>query len=594
MKLRKRGTALALAAMMLAALVLTAGAADAGSRNVFLPEGIELTAPDQAAEGYVRYENDHVRFAMELPEEYTVTEPYENTVLITEEDPTDFQVHAEYAFTTPDNAHFLYDAQDFASLIEADKQQLTDWLGVDGAEVLGTGWGNMEGKPCYVCAFTMNGGDISGALYVFDGQGDFGCYCVTAVLNEKSDKAALYGEQLQHMVETFTVTGPYQMEGYTLHEQEDEGVPVAFFVKDGINVDDDEPDIYPVDGVYSEANIHIYRTGWEADRDGAQVLESSVSLYIDDRGGRYLAQPSHFDLGRYSYDMVDVAYEQYDEQFTTRSAVFPSGGYWWKAYANYTAEYADAVNDAFSDVLFSLRVDGDAAVPGTSSAPTPSAATAAPAAQSVGTVVIPNVVEQIVNSIEAQAGFGVSASYYEPLGCVWYLPEDGRLLLAMYEISDSSNGFDDWYVCTDAWLVKDGGALLLGRNQLYQEVGGNSGSVSVVQKDGVVYMEMECHLWEGDQFNNYYVYLPVDEQARAFGQGVYMEAHGTVGQEDSGEYIIDGEYWPRGDFDLARSEYEELLTMDINQGPVQFGAKRLDELPASFPDEDIFAVRSGL
>ena len=197
-----------------------------------------------------------------------------------------------------------------------------------------------------------------------------------------------------------------------------------------------------------------------------------------------------------------------------------------------------------------------------------------------------------MNSIKSQAGFGSSASWYEPLGCVWYLPDAGRLLLAEYEVSDSSNGFDDWYVCTDAWLVRDGGAVLLGRNQLYREVGGNSGSASIVQKDGVVYVEMECHLWEGDQFNNYYVYLPVDEQAGAFGEGVYMEAHGTVGEEDSGEYIIDGEYWPRPDFDIARGEYEQMLTVDIIQGAEDFGAKPLDELPQSYPDEDIFAVQT--
>ncbi len=821
MKMRKRLTALALAAMMLAAMALGAGAADAGERSVFLPEGIELTAPDTAAvaaDGYVLYENEHVKFSMEVPAAYTVTEPYENTVLVTDEDPQDFQVHAEYTFATVDSAHFLYDAQDFADLIEADKKQLTDWVGTQELEVLGTGWGEVAGKRCFVCAFTMNGGDATGGLYIFDGQGDFGCYCVTAFINERSDKAALYGEQLQHMVETFAVTGPYQMEGYTLYDMEAEDARVRFFLRGEAKVNDgDSAAIYPVSSVYSEANIYVSRGYETADHTLDRMIELNTGYffsYCDN--ARFTTQPSHFDLGRYSYDMVELEYDQDETHLTTRSAVFISGGFWWEVEAEYTAEYADTVNDTFSDILFSLRVDNDGAVPGTvSSAPEAPAQTqdSQPAAdnnagsagvsavldviqaqegfspsdkepigfvyglpggsellvteyeiaetgggysvcsdawlvgagsavllgrnqvykeagggmgwvtvaekdgvtyvglqsymsyetgsdeyrvylpvdeqegafgegvymeihnvldgngfvfgsamvdgascaeedfyaavrgfddvddglpmdlrwgpddgvmsfdglreaypggaapveaapdtagsaagpaltQVAGPITTPNVVEQIVNSIKSQPGFGSSTSSYQPLGCGWYLPGAGRLILTEYEISDRSNGFDDWYVCTDAWLVKDGGAVLLGRNQLYREVGGNSGSVSIVQKDGVVYVEMECHLWEGDQFNNYYVYLPVDEQAGAFGQGVYMEAHGTVGGEDSGDYIIDGEYWPKSDFDIARGEYEQMLTVDIIQGPEDFGAQPLDDMPQSFPDEDIFAVRT--
>ncbi len=571
MKTRKRLTAMALAALMLTAMALTAGAADAGERSVFLPEGIELTAPAQAAEGYVLYENGHVLFSMEVPAEYEVLEPYENTMLVSAEDPTDFQVHAEYAFATADNAHFLYDAQDFADLIEADQKQLTDWLGTGDIEVLGTGWGEVQRKRCFVCAFTMNGGDSSGALYVFDGQGDFGCYCVTAVINEKSDNATLYGQQLQHMIETFTVTGPCQMEGYTLYEREEDGLPVQFFVKDAVRVDDDA-DIYPVDGIYSEANIHIYHSGWDAGYDPERVLKGAVSLYIDDRGGHYVTQSSHFDLGRYSYYMAEVAYEQYDEQFTTRSAIFLSGGYWWEVYCSYTAEYADAVNDAFSDVLFSLRADGDGAVPGTSSAPVPSAAAApadtpAPAAvrPAAQTITGPNIVAQIVDDIKAQEGFG-SSSGREPLACVTRTAGGAWLLLAVYEIGENAGGYDNWYVCADAWLIQNGGAALLGRNQLYQEVDGNGGSLGWAEKDGVTWMVMECNLWEGDRFNDYYVYLPVNEQAGAFGQAVCMEAHGALGEEDYGEYIIDGEYYSREDFDLARGGYscpDPEMPMDI-------------------------------
>ncbi len=573
----KRLCALALAVLTLAAMVLSSGMARDEGRNFFLPELEEL----ESEEGYERYENDAVKFALDVPEDYELTEPYENVTLVSDGD--DFRVSAEYTFTTADQAHFLQCAADFASLIEADRTVLTDWVGSDQLEVLASGWGDVDGTDCYVCAYSMprNGKDYSGALYIFEGQGDFGCYCLQGLLNEDSDKADLYGWQLEHIVRSFAVTGPYQAEGYTLYEMENEGSPVQFFARDTARVEDYSSSIcvYPVDGVYSEANVSIMQTAWDSGDDLETVLDSAGNYYFDYKEDtRYTAQPSHFDLGRYSYDMISLEYYDEGEHYTVSAARFLSGDHYWEVCAEGTDEYADEVAAAFSDTLFSLRLNGDGLTSAAAEAP---ADTPEPAqtAGGVGGVVA------LLDMTEAQDNF-YNSEYLDPLGYVKDLPGGGRLLVTLYEMVDDSGEFPDYSVYTDAWLIGDGSAVLLGHNELYKEVGGNSGSVSVGEKDGAVYVELEAHLWEGDRFNNYYGYLPVNEQDACFDEGVYMEAHGTVGEEDQGEYVIDGEHWPRPDFDIARSEYvpDGEMPMDIQQGHGNGGVMDFDGLRHWYPD----------
>ncbi len=556
MKARKRLTALALAALMLAAMALSAGAADVGGSNIFLPEGIELTAPSQTAEGYVLYENGDVLFSLEVPEEFEISEPFVNGVLVSSGE--DFRLSAEYVFATADNAHFLYDAQDFADLIEADKKQLTDWVGSEELEVLGTGWGEVSGKRCFVCAFSMDGGDTSGCLYIFDGLGDFGCYCVTAALNERSEQAELYGQALQHLVETFTVTGPYQMEGYTLYQREEDDAPVTFFVKTPVNVDEDGADIYPVDGVYSDANIHIYQTPWDAEDGMETALTGVVSLYIEDYGGHYTAQPSYFDLGRYSYGMSEVEYEDDGQTYTVRAAVFLSDGYYWKVSAKYTAEYADAVNDALSDVLFSLRVGG--AEPDTADSPE----TEAPAqVQTTGALPPWDEILAILSDTMDRSDFYMDLDQ-EPLVC--QSDQNGDGVWELFTVFPCKNG-NDIYVVENVWLIDGNGSKCVSTGVLFHEVGGNSGSLSMARKDGTLYAVIRTNQPDGDRFHDFVDICSLKEGEAALGdEYIAMSRDGVYGDEDNGQYVIDGSQVSRADYEDLLNSFDVIYTLDIMAG----------------------------
>ena len=107
MRTIKRLGALTLAAMSLLTMALGSGMALAGDRTFFLPDA-------GAEEGYERYENDKVCFALDVPEEYEVTEPYDNVTMVADGD--DFRLAAEYAWYTADESRFLRSAEDFAAL----------------------------------------------------------------------------------------------------------------------------------------------------------------------------------------------------------------------------------------------------------------------------------------------------------------------------------------------------------------------------------------------------------------------------------------------------------------------------------------------
>ncbi len=547
MRMRKRPAALVLAAATLLTVALGSGMTRAGDRNFFLPE-------EETEEGYERYENTAVCFALDVPEEYEVTEPYENVAMIADGD--DFRLSAEYAWYTAAEDHFIRSAEDFAALIQTDAAALTDWIGTDELEVIGSGWGDVDGTDVFTCAFTLSrsGKDYSGALYIFGGQGDFGCYCMQALLNEGSSKADLYAQQLEHMVRSFAVTGPYQAEGYTLCEMESKDVPVSFLVRETARTEQFTyvASVIPEDATATEACVSIGQTVYDADHDLETVLDSLCGYYFNNKDdARFTAQPSHFDLGQYSYDMVEMEYADDGEHYALSMAVFVTDGMYWEVDAETCAEYADATAAVFSDVLFSLRVNGDdIATPASSGG------------QMLGVV---GGVGEVLDATEAQEGFtgGGADGWMEPLGFVAELDNGGRLLLTEYEMQDGNMTS----VYTDAWYMSDGMGILLARNELYQEVGGNSGAVSLVRKDGQIYMLLESQRWEGDSFNDYYAYMLWNEDQGGFEPASSMEAHGTVGQEDQGLYAVDGQAADRAAFDGARAAYSVYIgPMDIVQG----------------------------
>ncbi len=155
---------------------------------------------------------------------------------------------------------------------------------------------------------------------------------------------------------------------------------------------------------------------------------------------------------------------------------------------------------------------------------------------------------------------------FEPLGCVDDFDGDGNQeLLAMFE-TKARNG--TWGVSYALFTLLEDGPKLLDDGILYQEVGGNGGSVGIAKgKDGAVYLTRFVKQPEGDTMNNQYSYIPWDsvgtpDEANSY----YMEARWTVGEEENGAYILGDTKVDRDKFEKTRGNYTVLYELNIVLG----------------------------
>lgn len=349
---QKRALAALLAAGMLACIVLGSGFSPASGGQSFFQR-------EKAGADYETFENPWVLFTVDYPAGYEIAQPYENLVYFTGGD--SFQATAEYAYYTVNSDSFIYSAGDFAWLLGQNGKLLGDWLGTDAFVLDWSGPVTVGDKAGYLFAVSL-GGSYTGRLYLFDGQGAFGCYCLQFAWDSASPDAALYAEQADHMVESFSVTGAYQAEGYTVYASED--LDAQFMVRDaamGQMEDTGElAAVYPVEGEISHSCIIIDELTYPESEDAASVLEQLCAFYLENRDrARYTTQTASFDLGRYLYTTVAMEYYENGTHFTVDQYVFVKDGRYWQVRSTYTDEYANVTYTALSDILFSLRFGGE-------------------------------------------------------------------------------------------------------------------------------------------------------------------------------------------------------------------------------------------
>ena len=325
-----------------------------------------------SAQRYELYTNDAVMFSIQYPEGCTVSEPYENTVLI--ENGSDFRVAVEYAYQTVAGDAYIYSADDFSELRgEIGDSVVTDFLGSDQAEITGF-QGDVTDWPGTAFTFSLdqNGQPYSGCLYVHDGQGDFGVYCIQTLINDASDQADLYREQIDHIVESFAVTGAYTAPGYKLWTMEtgyqydkelymitgDRLEPLSDDYKNSIILLKDGTGMF-----FFSADVK--KTDYSSDYAPEQVLDEVCrKLYFDSdsvRDAEYISQISQFHRGRFDYWTVDLSSSLSSgyEPYTSTVAIADIGGTYWRicvrCHDDYD-EYHDIALTTMNDILMSLSL----------------------------------------------------------------------------------------------------------------------------------------------------------------------------------------------------------------------------------------------
>lgn len=534
---------------------------------------------------YVNYTNDTVCFSVDYPMGYMVTEPDNNNVLITDSEEADFQVSIEYAYYTVSNSA-IYSAADFAGQIEADSSLLTDWLGSSDVQVLASTRSKIAGRDCYEYDFELQAENHphTGKLYLFDSDGEFGCYSYMWVVNEDAEKAELYKKQCETMEESFKITGACQAEGYTVYNYDE--LDMQFMIRDDAMEGETKNSsgkvvVYPVDGIYTEANIWIYTGVYKAEeKDADYVLEMACQYYFKEyEQTKYLSDPIVLEYGRYPYTGIDVEFYDEGQRYTMSIFTFVYDGYYWTITMKSTDEYYNTVATAVSDILFSLKFGTDIPVNTVTDDRAEEIVTTEAASGTGGTTVseMKSMVTDVISGIKKQSGF-VTDSSWEPLAVLNDFNGDNvKELLAVYEIKKSNGTIAVMY---ELWTFPETGEIQLKSDVLFLEAGGNSGVVGIVKSGNTNYLAIEQHIPEGDSFHNYYFYEPWNTDTSSLGKsGVYMEGHGTFGEEDQGRYILGDTNVDRSDFEARQKDFSNwLFKINILEGASNGDVMTFDNL----------------
>ena len=156
---------------------------------------------------------------------------------------------------------------------------------------------------------------------------------------------------------------------------------------------------------------------------------------------------------------------------------------------------------------------------------------------------------------------------FEPLVSVTDKNQDGVWeLLAVYECQDGS----DYYVFEEVWLI-DGQTeeySQVSTGVLFREVGGNSGTLTLVDRDGDLGVLIATSQPDGADFYDRYDYFSLAEGETKLGSDyVTMDRTGTYGQEADAEYTVDLVPASLEDFEAVLESMEPYFTVDILAGP---------------------------
>lgn len=174
-------------------------------------------------------------------------------------------------------------------------------------------------------------------------------------------------------------------------------------------------------------------------------------------------------------------------------------------------------------------------------------------------------VGKVIDWIEGLPQY-LADSSFEPLGCVADFDDDGcQDFLAVYE-AVAKNG--TYYVAYCVYTLPEEGPKLLTDGILYQEVGGNGGSLGIAKgKDDSAYLTRFTKEADGSSIHNYYEYIPFWDLGVTENNIYRMESQWDINTPEQGNYILGGNKVDRDTFEVARGNYMEYYSVNIAVGP---------------------------
>ena len=563
----------------------------------------DLPSSQTIPSDFIRYENESVCFSLSYPDSMELSEPNANNVLLGAED--QFRVAVEYAYMTVRDC-FIYSAQDMAQQIETDPTVLADWVGAEGVTITGQFQSETSNSPYYGFLWELAQEEASyqGGLYIFDSQGEFGCYTFLWMADQDAPNLEEWEQTAAQMLESFTVTTPYQMEGYTIYEEVAEGVPVRFALQDAymegeINnwSDDGLLDIFPLAKEQRDTTSRIYITNCylstaSADPEEdefASSMESSVSFFFDNPqypNAQITSQLSSLSLGRYPYMELDLCFNNKDGGVswteTCYRLVFPRGDGYWQVNLAASEENLEQSTLVLVDLLRSLRFEEDSLelgedafgtlsefrleeIPGVAFA---GATEGTSRTGSISPTDLEQIAELLLSQAESTPGFVPPNDYYEPLASLTDLDGNGLYeFLILYKLQDGV----ETNVVYDVYSIQANGYIpLLTAQPLYMEVGGNSGSINLtLDMAKGLYLVVKTQTPSGSDSVNTLQYVPWLSDQTGFREDVvYLESHINYEDESKNQYISGDTKVDQATFEARQTEFASMMTdLNLNLGP---------------------------
>lgn len=554
-------------------------------------------APNLAEEKseLLHYENQEVMFSLDYPASFSLSEPNINNLLLGVGDRC--RVAVEYAFYTTKNC-FIYSADDFAEQIKADPDLLSDWIGAEN--VVMSNQDPIElcinGHNCRLFNWKIPQDEklYTGGLYIFDAKGEFGCYTFMWIVEQGAEDEEFYTQQAMDMLNSFQITGSYQPEGYTVYEcaepdylrfvLRDERIQGKIELGYENHLLNNFIRIHPAAEGRSQIGMYLpssQRASSDPEKDNfSSAMDLAVGTFFSDsdyKDARFISQLIRPQIGRYPFVELGVQCRYTglndDEEQIRYVFIFPRSGRYWKIELIATAETLEQTSRVLMDFLMSLRVEDDCLEFGEDAFGSLSKFRLEDYQSSASQGDVNVVIDEILTKVESTSGFIKENDYYQPLASFTDVDSNGvNELLVLYKVKQKNpGGADEFKALYDIYAVNSDGSyssVVIGQT-LYNEVGGNSGTLGiVVDKAKTPYLKLETRSPQGDRFNNTVIYIPWGgNQTKLENEWVYLESHGTYGEEDKGQYILGDQRVDHAAFEARQTEFMSLWTdLNLNSG----------------------------
>ena len=313
-------------------------------------------------EGIETYIDDTYKYSISYPSGYAVFDADDNAVEIVNDEGT-LHVAVRYMDRYIDGS-ILYDAKDFSNMINVRPDNLLPVSGSGSTpEVKTADKGDIGGQKDishFGYEYEDNDGNVwVGNVYVFDSLGQYGCYVLYTLENDKADDYDGLMDIAVGCADSFRIDAAYDPEEIDIYTFDDLGVKLS--VRDGIEAytsDDDELEAIHVRFVNGDNNRNAYVI--PADSYGTEYADmlTGATSALNDVSMEIVSDMIPLDFGEYKGYWVDMICNPDSDNEEGKIYAFQTNLGSDAKYQSYVVIGSAADDDQLRDIVGGFRFEG--------------------------------------------------------------------------------------------------------------------------------------------------------------------------------------------------------------------------------------------